>query len=172
MDYLVYERDWLTNEDSHLSCAEFFITDMFNNRFHKLGYTVKNRNKAGVFLMLDKGKAIPKEFYTHAAHVCELIKTLDKIHDILDKNSERRYRVRSWHLSHVDIHNLVTLAIESPHPGNHRLLFQIGVSTVYFNLDTQSMIDVVLSLKDMADRHHLAITRFINEWPSSQKESS
>ncbi|UVD32104.1 hypothetical protein [Vibrio phage phiKT1028] len=149
-----YVRDWLTNNDRDMCCAEFFIRTDYNGKFYTMGYSIKNRNLCSVFLMADRGQEVlPEEYRYHNAHIADLITTLDRVHDLLCKYSESPYAPRHWCVGHIDVYNSVNISLQSRVAGRHQLLFQIGTKTTHFNLSTKSMIDVIFSLMDMAKDH-------------------
>ncbi|AGB07248.1 hypothetical protein [Vibrio phage VP4B] len=156
MDVKHYERDWLTSDEGLLSCAEFFIRTEYKAKYYTIGFSIKNRNQCGVFLMIDRDgkKASIKQFRAHEKYLEDLISTLDQIHDVLIKSVGRGYDTKKWSVDHVDMFSLTTITMESVTGSAHRMLFQIGTKTAFFNYDTQTMIDLVLTLSDMVKNQH------------------
>ncbi|BAW98283.1 hypothetical protein [Vibrio phage pTD1] len=158
-----YERDWLTAVESDLSCAEFYIRTEYKAKYYTIGYSMKNRNQCGVFLMIDRDgrKASIKQFRGHEKHLEDLIRALDLIHDVLIKSVDRGYATKKWSIDHVDMFSTTTIYLESATGITHRLMFQIGTKTTFFNYETQSMIDLVLTLSDMAKNQHRKMKELI-----------
>lgn len=159
-----YIRDWLTNDEGALSCAEFFIRPSYNGRFFNVGYNIKNRRVAGVFNMLDaeNGRVVEiKALNNHVLHISQLIQTLDKVHDFLTKSSNEVSRQRSWVIGHTDIHDQATISVQHHFKDSFKMMFVVGLQSAYFNLDVQEMIDVVLTIKDLAKQHNRELCKLV-----------
>lgn len=156
-----YVRDWLTNDEGALSCAEFFISESYKGGFINVGYTIKNRNAASVFCMLDVDKTLNQELNRHIQHVTNLISVLDKVHEFITTSSTEGSRQRSWAISHRDIHDQVTISIQHHFKNSFKMIIQIGTSTTYFSLEDEEMVDAILTLTDLAKQHNKALGKLV-----------
>ncbi|QAU04312.1 hypothetical protein [Vibrio phage 2 TSL-2019] len=156
-----YVRDWLTNDEGALCCAEFFISESYKGRFINVGYSIKNRNTASVFCMLDVDNTLNQELNRHIQHVTELIGVLDKVHEFITTSDSEGSRQRSWVVPHRDIHDQVTISIQHHFKDSFKMIIQIGTSTTYFSMGDEEMVDVLLTLTDLAKQHNKALAKLV-----------
>ncbi|AUR81045.1 hypothetical protein FDJ25_gp123 [Vibrio phage Aphrodite1] len=156
-----YVRDWLTDNEGALCCAEFFISESYKGRFINVGYTIKNRNAASVFCMLDVDNTLNQEVVRHMQHITELIGVLDKVHDFITVSSNESNRQRSWAISHRDIHDQVTISIQHHFKNSFKMIIQIGTSTTYFSMEDEELVDAILTLTDLAKQHNKALGKLV-----------
>lgn len=149
-----YLRDWLTNNEWDNSAAEFCIANFgAKHEYVRMGYSIKARNTVHVTTIFKVGKAEIKDIGIYVQHLNELSRTLDLIHSLLVQCEEKPYDTRQWSIPNVDLFNWLSITLDGKGEKTQRLLLTAGTKSAFFSGTVQEIIDTVLTLKDMTDKH-------------------